>query len=193
MNVHLLNDSQLTSCGVLDGMPGDNNLVIGLNPPTDLSFLDAFYGLEAKVFRWLANVRLLLALPTSMTLLPRDQWSSQSEGSSALYPAFWETPERGSGGGILLQLLSADSDARSEVRTSEHYHERTVERFYPVHGSPEIRIGGGSWQPLTWRVQVQPFSPHQVRLKRGSAVTLIRMDGPFTVRGSNCMDDHFYD
>jgi hypothetical protein len=139
-------------------------------------------------------VRLLLALPVDMTLVSREEWGSRSsqKGSSALYPAYWEMPWRGAGGGILLQLLSVP-ESREAVYTSRHYHRATVERFYPVYGEVEIRRGDGDWQSLDWRTEVPAGTSHQLRLRRGWSLTLLRMDGPCSVRGPDCMDDHHYD
>jgi hypothetical protein len=142
------------------------------------------------LIEWLPTTNLLFVLPPEMVLVPRSEWRSRSGSSQALYPSYWETPWWGAGGGILLQILSAETE--EGAYTSCHCHRLTTERFYPVYGHAELWRPEYGWQQLHWGTQIDPGSPHQLRVKDGFALTVIRMEGPYSVRGADCMDDHCY-
>ena len=174
----------------------DETIHLGINPAAGL--LKRLCFSEQPLIQWfragMKAVQLLLIVPHGM-VVRRDstQWGSRSETSAALYPAYWNLQDRRRGG-LLLQILPAQADTPGI--TSRHYHRRTVERFYPLYGTTEIRLDNGHWEKLRWQHEVKQQVWHQLRVTSGYAINLIRMDTalPFLSKdGSICMADHYYE
>lgn len=202
MNVTLIDGATWSNPGKIDCLASSPmsqaELILGINP-TDKAAAQACggSGLASYVIPWLKALKLLLCVPQGMQVRARcERWLQASPTSAAVYPAYWDLAPACQGG-ILLQVLDGRDIKDAYAYTSCHYHNETTERFYCVHGTPQIKTSQDrQWRAVGWQDEVPPGVRHQLRVPKGElAITLIRMEGPHPLLnqegGINLIDHHY--